>query len=419
MRCALVLCLLAPALAAADLSGSWELVIKGGDNVSAQRVKVTAKDGAYTFTFQGSTFTGKLANGAIELRCTEDGKDCGSLKGAASDSAMSGEGAIAGIAMTWSAKRPAVPPASPMRHEFTPTVFYREFSGAIEPALRIFPGDTVHTRTVDAGGRDEQGVHRVFGGNPETGPFYIEGAMPGDTLIVKFTRVRLNRDSAGSGDRVVPSALDPGYFRNLEKVEKFDAEWKLDRENGVAMLKNPTERLKNYKVPLRPMLGCVAVAPPAGQTLRSGYLGNWGGNMDYNELRESTTVYLPVNIPGALLFVGDGHALQGDGELTGDALETSMEVEFTVNVEPGGGQRQPRFENDEFIMISGIANSLPEAVQQATTGMSRYLAGRYHLNPAEVGIVLGTAMRYDIAELVDPLVHVVAKLPRKVLEGLQ
>ncbi len=185
------------------------------------------------------------------------------------------------------------------------------------------------------------------------------------------------------------------------------------------MLKNPTQRLKNYKVPLRPMLGCVAVAPPAGQTLRAGYLGSWGGNMDYNELRESTTVYLPVNVPGALLFVGDGHALQGDGELTGDALETSMEVEFTVSLEPGGGQRQPRFENNEFIMISGIGNSLPETVQQATTGMSRYLAQRYKLNPSEVGIVLGTSMKYDIAELVDPMVHVVAKLPRQALEGLQ
>ena len=419
MKHLLAVCLLAPALSAADISGTWELTVKGGDMVAAQRLKLTPDQGAYTFHFQGSTLSGKLEGSAIEFRCTQNGKDCGVLKGTAGDSAMSGDGVIDGIRMTWSAKRSAAPAASPARHEFTPTVFYREFSSAIGPVLRIFPGDTVHTKTVDAGGRDEKGEHRVFGGNPETGPFYVEGAMPGDTLVVKFTRVRLNRDSAVSGDSVVPSALDPGYYRNLKEVSDFDSEWKLDRENGFAMLKHPTERLKNYKVPLRPMLGCVAVAPPAGQTLRAGYLGSWGGNMDYNELRESTTVYLPVNVPGALLFIGDGHALQGDGELTGDALETSMDVEFTVSVEQGGGQRQPRFENDEYVMTSGIANSLAEAVQIATTGMSRYLAGRYQLNPSEVGIVLGTAVKYDIAELVDPLVHVVAKVPRKALEGLK
>ncbi len=126
------------------------------------------------------------------------------MRQAASDTAMGGEGAMDGIAMTWSAKRPAAPPAAPTRHEFTPTAFYREFSSSIQPVLRIFPGDSVHTKTVDAGGRDETGRHRVFGGNPETGPFYVEGAMPGDTLVVKLTRVRLNRDSAFSGDRVVP-----------------------------------------------------------------------------------------------------------------------------------------------------------------------------------------------------------------------
>ena len=82
----------------------------------------------------------------------------------------------------------------------------------------------------------------------------------------------------------------------------------LDRPNGVARLKNPTERLKNYTVKLQPMLGCVAVAPPAHQSLRTGYPGTFGGNMDYNQIREGTTLYLPVYAPGALLFVGDGHA---------------------------------------------------------------------------------------------------------------
>ena len=122
--------------------------------------------------------------------------------------------------------------------------------------MRIFPGDTVRTWTVDAGGTDAKGERRSQGGNPETGPFYIEGAFPGDTLAVKLNRVRLNRDSAGSGDQIVPSALNPGYVQRTKYNDKFDSNWILDREKGVARLKNPSEHLKNYTVKLQPMLGC-------------------------------------------------------------------------------------------------------------------------------------------------------------------
>src|SRR5262249_56667104 len=115
----------------------------------------------------------------------------------------------------------------------------------IPPALHVNPGDTIRTSTVDAGGRDAKNEHRVMGGNPETGPFYVEGAMPGDTLAIKFNRIRLNRDSAGSGDRIVPSAVTPGYYRNAKFDDKFDSEWKLDREGGFATPAKPTDRMKN------------------------------------------------------------------------------------------------------------------------------------------------------------------------------
>ena len=106
-----------------------------------------------------------------------------------------------------------------------------------------------------------------------------------------------------SGDRIVPSAVSPRYYRDAKFDEKFNSECKLDREAGVAMLSKPTDRLKNFKVKLQPMLGCVGVAPPAKQSYRSGWLGLWGGNMDYNGLREGVTVFLPVYQDGALLFV--------------------------------------------------------------------------------------------------------------------
>ena len=140
--------------------------------------------------------------------------------------------------------------------------------------------------------------------------------------------------------------------------------------------------------------------------------------MDYNQLVEGTTVYLPVNHPGALLFVGDGHAAQGDGELTGNALETSMDWTFSVDVIRGRSTGQPRLENAEFWMASGIANSLPEALQAATTNLSQWLEQDYKLDASEIGVVLGTAIHYEVAELVDPQIHVVAKIAKSVLASI-
>jgi amidase len=317
----------------------------------------------------------------------------------------------------WKASR-AKATAPPQTRTFEPEKFHRQFSGTIEPALHVNPGDTIRTTTVDAGGTDAKGVRRSMGGNPETGPFYVEGAMPGDTLAVKFSRIRLNRDSAGSGDRVVPNALTAGYYRDAKYDDKFSSDWKLDRENGYGMLAKPTEKLKNFRVKLQPMLGCVAVAPPAKQAVRTGWLGSYGGNMDYNGLREGVTVYLPVYQEGALLFVGDGHAVEGDGELTGDALETSMDVEFTVNLIRGKSTQGPRMESDEYLMASGIANSLPEALQIATTELARWLERDYKLSANESSVVLGTSIRYEIAEVVDPQVHIVAKISKAVLTPL-
>lgn len=231
------------------------------------------------------------------------------------------------------AMRSLEPPSSlPKRHEFTPTIFYRQFSASNPPVLKIAPGDTVHTTTVDAGGTDEHGAKRVLGGNPETGPFYIETAWPGDTLVVHFNRIRLNRDYAISDDAIVERALDPGMSVKMKDGGK-SVRCYLDLQRGIARSERPGEHLKDFSVPLRPMLGSVATAPGfASAPPPTGDSGRYGGNMDFNEIVEDVTAYLPVNQPGALLYVCDGHAAQGDGELNGNALETSMDVEFTVEV---------------------------------------------------------------------------------------
>jgi len=406
---------------AADVSGQWNLHLnRFGEDFASARVELKTDGTKLTGTLNELKLEGTVEGDLLHIMLTRpNGETWGKLEGRLQGDTLAGTAKQGDDEFAFKATRAKPASTTPQTHVFEPTVFHRAFSGAIAPALHINPGDIIKTTTVDAGGRDAKGVRRSMGGNPETGPFYVEGAMPGDTLAIKFHRIRLNRDSAGSGDRIVPSAVQPGYFRNAKFDEKFNSEWKLDREAGVAMPAKPTDRLVNFKVKMQPMLGCVGVAPPQNQSFRSGWLGPWGGNMDYNGLKEGVTVYLPVFQEGALLFVGDGHALEGDGELNGDALETSMDVEFTVDLIRGKSTQGPRFENDEYLMASGIGGGLQDALQQATTELARWLERDYKLGPNESNIILGTSIRYDIAEVVDPQVHIVAKISKAVLASLK
>ena len=155
--------------------------------------------------------------------------------------------------------------------------------------------------------------------------------------MVRLTRLRLNRDWAISDDAVVPRGMDAGLAVKMKDVGK-SVRWHLDTAAEWRRPDKPSEHLTAYTVPLRPMLGCVATAPNAAQAgPPTGDSGRFGGNMDFNEVVEGATLYLPVNAPGALLYLGDGHAAQGDGELNGNALETSMDVEFTVDVDSAEG----------------------------------------------------------------------------------
>jgi acetamidase/formamidase len=405
---------------AADVSGRWQFtLISFGEETDSVRVELKADGKKLTGTANELKLEGTVEEDVIKLTATRpNGDRFGTLDGRLTGEEMRGKLNRGEEVTDWIARRVVTNTAAPQTRTFEPKVFHRFFSGTISPALHLNPGDTVRTWTVDAGGYDAKKTRRSNGGNPQTGPFYIETAAPGDTLVIKLNRVRLNRDSAGSGNQIASDAVGAGYIRNSKYDDKFDSEWKLDRESGFATLAKPSEHLKNYKVKLQPMLGCVGVAPPNKQSFRSGWLGAWGGNMDYNCLREGTTLYLPVFQEGALLFIGDGHAAQGDGELTGDALETSMDVEFTVDLIRGQGTAGPRAENDEFLMAMGIANSLPDALRQATTQLARWLERDYHLSPNESAIVLGTAIRYDIAEIVDPQVNIVAKISKAALTGL-
>jgi len=196
--------------------------------------------------------------------------------------------------------------------------------------------------------------------------------------------------------------------------------WHLDLQRGVATSEKPGDHLKQYTVPLRPMLGCVATAPSQSQAPPpTGDSGNWGGNMDFNEIVEGSTVYLPVITPGAMLYVGDGHAAQGDGELTGNALETSMDVEFTVDVISGKSIFSPRVESPTHIIAMGLGGSIDDAFSRATANMFSWLTEKYALTPSEVAQILGTSAEYHVSEVADRNAGMVLMIKKERLQALQ
>jgi len=307
---------------------------------------------------------------------------------------------------------------STQRHDFTPTVFYRQFSPFYKPVLTVNPGDTIHTTTVDAGGTDEHGVRRVLGGNPETGPFYIQGAQPGDTLVVHLVRLKLNRDYAISDDDLVERALT-SHLAIKTKDSGKTIRWHLDLAKGLASPESPGEHMRSFTIPVHPMLGCIATATgPAGAPPGSGDSGGYGGNMDFNENAEGATIYLPVSNPGALLYVGDGHALQGDGELNGNALETSMDVEFTVDVLPGKRIGGRRIETPTDLITMGLQGSVDDALKEATNNMANWLEQDYKLTPTEIAQFLGVASEYHISEVADRNAGVILKIAKSKLSTL-
>ena len=321
----------------------------------------------------------------------------------------------------WTAERfPMERPGPPKKYDFVPTAFHLGYSSEIPPVLHCWPGDTVFTETVDCNGFDKLGAHRVMEGNAEIGPFYIESAIPGDMIAIHFIKIRLNRNWASSAQHLMSRSISHDYAAHA-KLDESVVRWNLDLEKGMASLAGNAGSLKNYSLPVKPMLGCVGVAPAFGvypfPAIDSGPIG---GNMDFVLMNEGTTLYLPVFQPGALLFLGDGHALQGDGELNLDALETSLDVGFTVEIIRGGAAKlgQPRAENAGYLMAIGLNGSIDEAFRDATTELAKWLEQDYGLTPGETAIVLGTAIEYQITEVADRNVSVVAKIQKSKLRGV-
>lgn len=324
-------------------------------------------------------------------------------------------------------------------HRFVPTLFHTTFSGAHAPVLRIKSGDRVVTSTLDDTGADATGKPIATGINPQTGPFFIEGAEPGDLLVVTIEKLEPNRTTGASLSFMAPNAVAAGSLSS--RVNTARVPWTIDTAKGVVRFNLESVGRNTFgsrfdspvlEMPLRPVLGAIGVAPANDEARDTTASGPFGGNMMSAGLSAGTRVMLPVFRTGALLFLGHGHARQGDGGIGGAGVETSLDVEFSVEVVKkmewphSSGVRPstvvgefpmhwPRVEQDDYLMTVGTAPDLLQALQHATLELHHWLDDDFGLSERAVNVFVAQAMEYEVASIADRNFTVVAKVRKSYL----
>ena len=315
-------------------------------------------------------------------------------------------------------------------HRLVPSIYYYTF-GPNKPAVLARSGDTIIAETRDAFGLDACGnslpddMKQVAEGtilkesNPVVGPVYVEDAEPGDLLAVHIREIRIMGTRAKSKQSAhFGSLTGEGLGHRLlynEPIETVWYEWTLDLEAGVGVLELPGSRMRSVAVPLDPFIGSIGVAPRFGRIETTLTPGEFGGNLDCVETRPGTTIFLPVWVRGAYLAFGDVHALQGDGELNGTALEVPAEVTLDLEVVKGSSAEWPRLIDDSHIMVAGSTRPLMDCVRIAQLELLDWLVNTYGFSK-EDGWQLNSAVgTMRIGNVVDPNYTVVAKFPRAFL----
>jgi amidase len=298
------------------------------------------------------------------------------------------------------------------QHIFTPHVFYNAI-GLGEPALVISDGDSVVTQTLDAWGFDATGLRLAEPPNPMTGPFFINGAEAGDALEIQIDRMTPTRDTGWTFSPVAGNVVNPATAATLP--QRSQAIWRLDANSKTARLEDAPDGLEQWSVPFAPMIGCFGVAPPLSQAISTATSGQYGGNMDYRGFGPGAIARFPVSALGALFYVGDCHAVQGDGEIVGNGIETSFEIEFTVRILKARKIGWPRGETSNSIFTVGNARPLDQALQHATSEMLEWLREEFGLEPIAASHILGQCVRYDIANAFNPAYSVVCRLSKQAL----
>jgi acetamidase/formamidase len=288
------------------------------------------------------------------------------------------------------------------------------------PVATLMPGDTLETNTFDAFGnaikKPGDTMALVKGDNPLTGPFAIAGAEPGDTLAVKILELTVDSDrgvgalAPGFG-ALNTTSYTPMLNKNLpERIWFYD----INRAANTATY-HALDSSFSVAIPMHPFLGCIGVAPSGGEARASTVPAEFGGNMDAPEARPGYTLYLPVNVPGALLYFGDGHAAQGDGEVAGTAIEVPLRVRLQVNLIKGRKIAWPRFENDTSLMAVGAYRPLDDALRIAFMELVGWIHADYGLSELDAYELLSKVATIHLVEMVDPNYVVIAGIEKRFL----
>src|SRR5580693_3542117 len=256
----------------------------------------------------------------------------------------------------------------------------------------------------------------ITGLNPQTGPFWIEGAEPGDTVAVHFVSMTPARDWAASTTVPLFGALTGTHLTALltRPLEELVWIWQLDRDKGLCRF---TAKKSSFTadLPIEPMHGTVGVAP-ANLEVRSALVPDaFGGNMDTPEMRAGVTCYLGVNVEGALFSLGDGHARQGEGETCGVAVECAMNTVLAVDLIKGSPCAWPRLESDTHLMSAGSARPLEDAFRIAALDLVQWLASDYGLDQLDAYQLVTQAIEAPLANVCDPNYTSVVKMPKQYL----
>jgi acetamidase/formamidase len=288
------------------------------------------------------------------------------------------------------------------------------------PVLTLKPGDRLETWTERADGNTLQKPGDWFPPgrrpNPQTGPFSIEGAEPGDTLVVHLVSVEPAADVAVGYAGPGFGALTQTRYTPMLDTPFAPRVWfyRVDKQARTVEFAALDSDFKT-KLPLQPFLGCLGVAPAADEARATIVPEFFGGNLDTPEVRGGTTVYLPVNVADALLYLGDGHAVQGEGEIAGTAAEIQMNVVLQVDLIKGRRIGAPRLEDDTYLMAAGSYRPLEDAMRIASRELIQWMVEDYGLSPLDAYELLSVAMESNISQLVDPNYTVVVKIKKEYL----
>jgi acetamidase/formamidase len=293
--------------------------------------------------------------------------------------------------------------------------------GPAEPVAHVKTGGVLEANSLDCFGNALQKPGDPFSlikiDNPLTGPFFIDGAEPGDTLVVHILDLQVDsKQGVGTFAPGFGAANATHYTPMLATKPLLERAWyyPIDAEKRLITFQATDSDFK-VQFPLKPFLGCIGVAPASGEVRSSLVPAEFGGNMDAPEVSPGNTLYLPVNVKGALFYFGDGHAAMGDGEVAGSAVEVPMRAKFRFELVKGKSTGWPRFENDREIMTAGIYRPVDDAVRIAVVEIVHWMHREYGLSELDAYELFSKVGKLHLTEMVDPNYVVVASVEKKYL----